>query len=210
MQHNLDNIKNVIIDLGKVIIDLEEARTIEAFRKLGVSNISDIYHNQFHDPVFDDFEKGLMSIEQFRNSLKAKMDIPLTDEQIDEAWAAMLVGIPDERMRILEKLNDKYRMFLLSNTNEFHMRMIFDMQNRGYGTELLIPYFEREYYSYLLGMRKPDIKIYNLILEENDLVGEETLFVDDTLEHVDSAGELGIQGIHLEGGLENLGVKFGN
>lgn len=119
----MEGIKNLIIDLGGVLINLTRNRCIEAFENLGMENIREqITNNYQHKDLFERLELGTISVEQFRDDIRALSGKPLTDEQIDTAWIAMLGDVPENKLRLLLELRERYNTMLLSNTNELHWK----------------------------------------------------------------------------------------
>ncbi|MCH8329841.1 MAG: HAD family phosphatase [Bacteroidetes bacterium] len=200
----LDGIKNIIFDLGKVIINVYEDRTVRAFEELGFEDAQQFYNSSKDDPIYGDYEKGLVTTERFREMMRRGVGIEITDVDFDKAWSAMLGDIPVGRKELLKRLSENYKLILLSNTDEMHMREIFRIQNRRYGKENLFPWFDREYYSYMMGIRKPDPAIFEMVLQQSHLEPAETLYVDDGERHVRSAETFGIKGVWLQGDLLDL------
>ena len=191
------NVNTIIFDLGGVIINLDYNRTANAFKALGVDEFDVIYSQKKQERLFDDFEKGSVSPEQFRTVLKQYINKPVSDLEIDQAWNAMLLDIPVEKMELLNQLRNKYRIFLLSNTNIIHVKAFTAIVENAYGLNAFEKVFEKVYYSCFLNMRKPDQEIFELVINENKLNKEETVFIDDSLQHVEGARRTGIHGIHL-------------
>jgi FMN phosphatase YigB (HAD superfamily) len=161
---------------------------------LGISNVDEFYGHLKQDEIFDQFDRGHITAAQFRNRIREKAgNFSLTDEEIDTAWNSILVGIADGNHELLLSLKNKYRTFLLSNINEIHFDFImkylkdkFDFVNNDH-------LFEKVYYSHFTGMRKPEIAIFEKVLSENGLNPAETLFIDDSPQHLEAAKSLGIQ-----------------
>jgi putative hydrolase of the HAD superfamily len=190
--------KNLILDLGGVLLNLDYKRTKQAFAELGVPDF-DAHYTQFKgSALFDDLETGKISNEAFFDALRAHTGLSLTDAQITKAWNAMLLDFPENRIALLKELKNKYRLFLLSNTNAIHHEAFQKTFREATGGQSLDDHFEKAYYSHLMGARKPDAEPFRMILEEQGLKGEETLFVDDTLPNLTGAGEVGMQTIHLQ------------
>ncbi|MBN4051505.1 HAD family phosphatase [bacterium AH-315-M05] len=186
-------IKNIIFDLGRVILNVDEHLTSEAFKKLGINDFNEIYSQIRQTSLFDKLEKGSITTDEFRTELKKHLPNSVNDRAIDDAWNAMLLDLPRERIHLLEQLRSKYQLFLLSNTNEIHIKAYSNILKNSYGFENLSHLFEKEYYSCKIGLRKPDDKIFRLVLSENGLIPGETLFVDDSEEHIEAAKKLGIR-----------------
>jgi len=192
------NIKNIIFDLGGVILNIDYHLTIDAFVKLGFEDFDAVFTQAKQTGIFDKLDKGLVSPEEFRNGVRELSGKPFTDTQIDDAWNTLLLDFPIERLKLLEKIRDQYRTFLLSNTNQIHCDVYSNDLYRVYGVNDLSHFFEKVYYSHQIHMRKPDKEAYQLILEENKLNPEETLFIDDTEQHIEGAKAVGINAYHLK------------
>lgn len=184
--------KAIIFDLGGVIINLDYHRTANAFIDLGLKNFNEIYSKAQQSHLFDDFEKGIMPATEFRSELRRYLPHAISDEQIDAAWNAMLLDIPPARLEFLKQVGKKYRIFLLSNTNFIHVRAFTKMAEVVYGKKGLESCFEKHYYSCDMGMRKPDAEIFERVLADNKLIREETLFIDDSVQHIAGAGLVGL------------------
>jgi putative hydrolase of the HAD superfamily len=200
----MKQIKNIIFDLGGVIINLDIHKTIFEFNKLAQTPFESIYTQVRQNQIFDLFDKGTISEVEFFDELKKLINSSKTTDQLITAWNAMLLDFPSERLSLLETLKPKYRLFLLSNTNEAHIKAFESDLFKTNGSKNLEPYFEKVYYSCRMGMRKPDELIFEEVLKENNLIAQETLFIDDTQQHVDGACKTGIHG-HLLG--KNKEVK---
>jgi glucose-1-phosphatase len=189
--------KNIIFDLGGVIIDLDVERTKEAFASLSQKSVSEIHLLLENSQVFLQYEKGLLNDREFRISVRDLLQVKASDLEIDVAWNAMLGEIPSSRIRLLESLRADYQLFLLSNTNNIHLICFNEIVKSTCGSSSLDPYFDKAYYSHLVKMRKPDAEIYALVLEENNLLAHETLFLDDNVSNLEGAAQLGIQTFHV-------------
>lgn len=195
----MDEIKNIILDLGVVILNVDYEKTIDAFTKLGVTNAADIYSKAQQDPVFDQLEKGEISTSAFCDHIRAIIqDTSVADAAVHRAWNAMLGDLPPERIALLRKVKGRYRLFLLSNTNAVHLPACKRIIKKEHGLEGLSSIFEKEYYSHLLGMRKPEQMVFDHVINENQLNREETLFVDDSSQHVEGGNRAGIRSVLLE------------
>jgi len=186
------SIKNIIFDLGGVILNVDPQKTINAFKKMGAGNFDEIYSRIKQTSLFDHFEKDSITVDEFRTEVKKHIQNSVNNRDVDFAWNAMLQDLPRERLELLETLRNKYRLFLLSNTNEIHIKAYSKILKNNYGLEDLSHLFEKEYYSYKIGLRKPDIETFQYVLEENSLMPKETLFIDDSSQHVEGAKRAGI------------------
>lgn len=190
----MENIKNILFDYGNVIFTIDFQRTQQAFIDLGITNIDDFFAHKGHDVLFDEFEKGNISAKEFRNGIRRKANKPqLSDEQIDTAWNTIFIGIDNGNHELLLKIKQKYNTFLLSNTNEIHFKCFSDYVKKTYALADNTSLFNKVYYSHELGMRKPNTNIFEYVLNQNNLVAAETLFIDDSPQHLKTAKELGMQ-----------------
>lgn len=184
-------IKNLIIDFGGVLIDLNRQRCIENFKRLGLPDVEvvlDIYHQQ---DFFQKYEKGLITSAEFRDVIREKIGKPVTDAQIDDAWNSFLVSIPAAKLDLLLNLRKDYVVYLLSNTNEIHWQ--WSCQHAfPYKTFRVENYFEHIYLSYEMNMAKPDAEIFQKVLDDTGIIPAETLFIDDSTANCRAAEALGI------------------
>jgi putative hydrolase of the HAD superfamily len=165
---------------------------MDEFEKLGILKINEIFSGYDQREFFDAFEKGLISPSEFRDEVKKHITKPVTDEMIDHAWNAMILDFPPERINMLISIKSRFRTFLLSNTNAIHFPVYNKQLNERFHIGNLSDLFEQAYYSYRLGLRKPDKDIFELVLKENNLLPAETLFIDDSPQHIATAVSLGI------------------
>lgn len=184
-------IKNLIIDFGGVLIDLDRKRCVENFKRLGLADVEevlDIYHQQ---DFFQRYEKGLITSAEFRDEIRGRIGKPVTDAQIDEAWNSFLVEIPAFKLDLLLELRRNYVVYLLSNTNEIHWQWACRnaFPHKVFGVE---DYFEHIYLSFEMKKAKPDADIFRQVLDETGILPEETLFIDDSEANCRTAETLGI------------------
>ncbi len=180
-------IKNIIFDLGGVIININYQLTLAEFKKIGLKDVDKIYTQFSQLDWFDKYDRGGISSETFISEFSKFLTPGTSPEQIINAWNAMLLDFPRERAELLLKLKERYRTFLLSNTNDIHINYFFHRIKELYGYDEMKSFFEKDYYSHRLGMRKPDVEIFEFVMKENGLIATETLFIDDTLQHVEGA-----------------------
>lgn len=190
-------INNIIFDLGGVIIDIDYHKTSEAFLKLGASNFDASFTQSEQDALFDQYEIGKISSEIFRTSLQKKLSINVNDQEFDNAWNAMLLDIPQQRLNYIKSLKSHYKLFLFSNTNDIHLTEVFNICQKQNGFNSFEGYFDKEYYSNIYGKRKPNSSAFSSILTENQLNASETLFVDDSIQHILGAKQAGLHTMHI-------------
>jgi FMN phosphatase YigB (HAD superfamily) len=190
----MQNIKNIIFDYGNVIFNIDFMKAQQAWNQLGINNAADFFGHKQQDQIFDKFDRGEVSAEEFRDYIRLKSgNQKLTDEQINAAWNSMLLGIESGNHELLLSLKGRYRTFLLSNINAIHYDHIMNYLKIDFGFDGNDHLFERTYYSHLTGKRKPESRIFELVLNENNLEPAETLFIDDSPQHLAGAEKLGIQ-----------------
>lgn len=197
----ITNVRHIIFDLGGVLLNLDYSLTEKAFKDLGLTNFNELFTQLKQTSLFDDLEKGGISGDEFLNRLLAEIAIDMPREPLRDGWNAMLLDFPVRRLQLLQQLRNHYDLFLLSNTNEIHELAFNEILFRAHAIPSIATFFDRVYYSHRLGMRKPDKEIFELILTENELEPEHTLFIDDSPQHIETAKLLGIQTIHLRKGM---------
>jgi putative hydrolase of the HAD superfamily len=196
----IHNVKHIIFDLGGVLLDIDYSRTEIAFNKLGINNFGEIYSQLQQTNLFDEFEMGKIEEEEFIQTLKAYASDNVTDEQITEAWNAMLLNFSLQRLQLLNQLRIYYDLVLLSNTNSIHEAAFTKILKRDHNTALSF-FFDKVYYSHKIGLRKPMKEIFEKVLADCNFIAEQTLFIDDSPQHIKGAKEIGIQTIFLEKGM---------
>ena len=192
------SIKNLIFDLGGVILDLSVDTILSAFANLSGIEPATVKKLFVSSPQFEFYEKGGISDEEFRKFVKTLYGMDASDDQLDACWNAMLLGFPQKKLDLLETLKGKYNVYLLSNTNNIHLQYI---------NNILLPkvnhhsqlddFFHRAYYSHRMKKRKPDAEIFDQVLQEGNFLPEETLFLDDNLSNIEGAEKLGIKTVHV-------------
>jgi HAD superfamily hydrolase (TIGR01509 family) len=187
--------KAIIFDLGAVILNINYQNTIDEFTKLGVNNAATFYSKKVQTNLFNQIETGMISSNEFLKALQ-KETKNANINQVEKAWNAMLLDLPEERIQLIKKLKNNYSIYLLSNTNAIHI----DAIKKQLGKRKWLAFcklFDKMYLSHELGLRKPDVKIFEYILNEQKLKAEEVFFIDDSPQHIASAKKIGIHCHHL-------------
>jgi HAD superfamily hydrolase (TIGR01509 family) len=197
---NLEKIEAVIFDLGGVLINLDYERTSEAFKQLGMTHFDETYSQLQQTDLFDRFEIGEISSFHFINRVLDQLPAGISGNKVVHAWNAMILDFPVERLEWLLKLKQEKRIFLLSNTNTLHMEKVRRSLESAVGHQRLEDYFETVYLSCEVGMRKPHPEIFQHVCRIEALDPATTLFIDDTLQHVEGARKAGLNALHLEKG----------
>lgn len=192
MSVDLKKIKNIIFDLGGVILNIDYQKTIEEFEKLGVSNFESIFSQKSQNEISDKFEKGEATEQEFYESIKEIAGVDFSFNLFKFAWNAMLLDLPQERIKLLKQLKNKYRLFLFSNTNETHYNEFITKVEDDFDS-----IFEYAYYSHKFGKRKPNASSFEQVLKDNDLQSGETLFIDDSIQHIEGAKSTGIKTVYF-------------
>jgi glucose-1-phosphatase len=187
------NIKNIIFDLGNVLLDIDYSKTIRAFEALGFEDFKSNYSPLKMDPVFENLEMGKISGEAFCEKIKSISKNPVTNQQIETAWNALFLDFRTESLAFLEQIAAKYKLYLFSNTNSIHLTAFEAIFTKDTGKPSLDAYFTKAYYSHLIGFRKPYAEAYTFILEDAGIKAEETLFIDDLPNNIEGARSVGIK-----------------
>lgn len=190
-------IKNIIFDLGGVFIDLDFTKTRDAFIQSGVINFDHYFDQSHSNPLFARLEVGSITPEEFYETFRTETGLNLSDANIKENWNALLGSFRKASLQLLASLKEKYRLFLFSNNNLIHFEAVIAAYQAEIGGGDFNDYFEKAYYSHEMNYRKPDIDSFLFILNENNLVPGETLFVDDTLINIRGAEAAGLQTLWL-------------
>lgn len=202
MKPDFTNIKNIIFDLGNVLLNLDFNASIKAFQELGLPK--DVLDNQqaYADPVFYELEVGNISPEEFRVGVRKILSNPnATNQQIDDAWYAMIKDIPENRVKTVQQLSKKFGVYLFSNTNQIHIERLHASFKNEYGIEFS-SLFIKDYYSHEIHERKPDLSSFEKVIQLSGVQPEETLFVDDLEKNIIAAQKAGLQTFWLNNGLE--------
>jgi FMN phosphatase YigB (HAD superfamily) len=197
-------IKNIIFDLGGVLLNIDYYKVVTGFEALGIPDFESWYSQKNQIALFDKLETGHISPEDFRHEMRNHIPGLVADAEIDAAWNAILLDFPAERMHMLEHLKTKYRCFLLSNTNEIHIKDFSSSLANKFGAGTFESMFEKVYYSSRMGLRKPIVQIYQYVLDEQGLDPKETLFIDDSLQNIEGAQKAGLQTVFLQKGMSVL------
>jgi len=194
-------IKNIIFDLGGVLLNIEPGLTGKVLTEMGAPDMESLHARLMERKLYQRFDSGICSSDVFRQEIREVSGLPLTDVQIDEAWNALLLDFPAPRVELLHQLHPQYNLYLLSNTNPIHFESYTRTFREVHGEEMP-DLFDRLFLSYELGAHKPDPEIYQKTIAQGNLLPQETLFIDDSLANVQAATRAGLIGFHLSPGLE--------
>ncbi|MDQ3072923.1 MAG: HAD family phosphatase, partial [Bacteroidota bacterium] len=188
----------VIFDLGGVLYDIAVQRSVDAFAGLGVRNFEDLYNLKKQTELFDHLEKGHIGRQEFAKKISKLAGIEMKDEDIYTAWNSLLIGMPIGNIRLLRDLRETYKVYLLSNTNELHLEAINIWMENTHGIGSPDELFDKAYYSFQLGMRKPDLEIYDHITNDLNVSPSKILFIDDNADNVKGAAKAGWNAVQKE------------
>lgn len=194
---NLERIEAVIFDFGGVLINLSYQKTIDAFVDLGINNFEELYSQANQENLFDDFETGKVSAQYFVNRLLDYLPTQTTPNKVVAAWNAMILDVPHSTIELLTELQNHKRLFMLSNTNEIHIPKAFKEWGKT-SDKMPEDLFEKVYLSHQINMRKPNREIFEFVCDENNLDPKKTLFIDDSIQHIEGAQSIGLKTYHLK------------
>ena len=196
MALEIDKINAVIFDLGGVIINLDEHATIRAFSSLSGKPLEEVEACYKNEPVFKQYERGLITDQGFRDGVKDLLGFSASDEVFDRAWNAMLLDVPLSRMELITNVRSRFDLFVLSNTNDIHIRAFDQIFAGAIDGKRLSDYFDKVYMSQKINARKPDAEAWQIIIDEQQLDVSRTLFIDDNARNVEAAGLMGLHTFH--------------
>ena len=201
-------IKNLLFDLGGVLLDIDYNKTADAFKKLGAHQFDEFYSQSGANHLFEELETGKISDEDFYNAIQQYCAPSTTKEQMENAWNAILLNFRIESLECLERLRKKYNVYLLSNTNSIHLKAFTKIFEDETGKLSLDDYFIKAYYSHAIQQRKPYTATYEFVLKDAGIKAEETLFIDDSIVNIEGAKEAGLLTYHLLPGQAIEDIKF--
>ncbi len=203
-------IKNLLFDLGGVLLNIDYNKTADAFKKLGVLQFDELYSQSGANHLFEELETGKISNDNFYNAIEQYCAAATTKEQIKNAWNAMLLNFRIKSLNCLEELSEKYNVYLLSNTNSIHLKAFAKIFEEETGKSSLDDYFIKAYYSHSIQQRKPYPATYEFVLSDAGLNAEETLFIDDSIVNIEGAREVKLLTHHLLPGQAIEAINFDN
>lgn len=196
-----ENIDTIIFDFGGVLINIDYHRTIEAFKELGIVDFEERYSQADQSSLFSDLEVGKISAQRFVNELLGYLPSGTSPNKVVDAWNAMILDVPRSAVEVLKNLQGKYRLFLLSNTNEIHIPKALIEWKKTSNSDFYDS-FEHVYLSHEMGLRKPDEEIFKRVCDEQKIQPENALFIDDSSQHLVGAKKIGLNTFHLTSDIE--------
>ncbi len=189
----MNSIKNIIFDLGGVLLNIDYNKTVTAFKNLGYTDFEKMYSMIKANNVFDDLETGHITESAFYDYMLESADKSVSNYEVTKAWNAMLLDFRVESLHFLKHLSQQHNLFLLSNTNQIHKAAFEKNLKDQTGKHSLDTFFTKAYYSHQVGMRKPNEDIFRFVLEDSGIKASETLFIDDLYNNVATAAILGFK-----------------
>ena len=187
----------LILDLGGVLIDIDYEKTIDALSRIGGVDFHPLFSQANQVELFSDYECGRIQTAEFRDGLRSLMRLSPTDHELDAAWNAMVGQFPAGRLDLVRDAAKQMPVFLLSNINPLHEQAIRDIHVGRPDEQDFERLFNGVYFSHRIGLRKPDPSIFKRILDEQGLLAASTVFIDDSIQHVLAAENLGIKATWL-------------
>lgn len=175
------------------MLDIDYHRPVREFAALGITNFEYMYSQAAANTLFEQLETGKISNTDFLNTIADLAPQPLTHQEITNAWNSIILHFRQQSMIFLEALQQRYKIYLLSNTNNVHLEQIQKRLQQDTGKLNLDDYFTKTWYSSKIGLRKPDKEIYEFVLSDSGLTAAETLFIDDSAQNIEAAAVLGIK-----------------
>lgn len=184
-------IKNIVFDLGGVILTLDRDEAVRRFVEIGLDQAEDLLDPYHQKGIFLALEEGKLSSEDFYQVFRQVAGKPISNDAIDYGWLGFIKEVPEYKLDLLESLRKDYRIYLLSNTNPIIMGWangpLFSCRKKP-----LVQYFDKMYLSYKIGFTKPDPRIYQYLLQDSGIVPQETLFIDDGMANIEAGKSLGM------------------
>ena len=204
---SLDELDGVILDFGGVLYDIDYDAPPKAFEALGDPDFASLYHQASQSTWFDELETGTLDRETFYGHLRQRCLAGTTMDQIHDAWCCILTGMPPSRAHLVTQLGQRTRLFLLSNTNAIHAAVFeADLESTLDDASAFWGAFEQAHYSHDLGMKKPHPDTFLHVCNLHGLAPERTLFLDDSIQHVEGADRAGLHAHHLDLSREDVGA----
>ena len=195
----LKGIRNIIFDLGGVLLNIDPMKTIDAFGKLGMEQLVGDKGLTYDHDIFYMMEQGKITPDEFREGVLALLPLRVSYQQVDDAWTAMLLDFPTIRVELLKSLRKDFGIYLFSNTNAIHVERFHSNFRNQHGFEVSA-LFEKDFYSNEIGYRKPSPESFQEIIRLSGINPEESLFIDDSLPNVEGAIACGLKGYWLKPG----------
>ena len=187
----MDKIKNIVFDMGGVILTIDRDEAVRRFEQVGLEQAEDLLDPYHQKGIFLDLEEGRLTAEEFYDAIRQLAGKYISNEDIDYGWHGIVADVPVYKLEMLEELRKSYKLYLLSNTNPIIMSWAFSPQfsEKGKGLD---QYFDKMYLSYKIGIAKPHPQIFKYLIEDSGIIPSETLFIDDGIDNIEVGKALGM------------------
>ncbi|MDD2387052.1 MAG: HAD family phosphatase [Bacteroidales bacterium] len=194
----MNKVKNIIFDLGNVILDINTSRSETAFANYGLKNFENLYTLAAQSELFDRLEVGNITPKEFYAEFRELTGTHLSDDIIKDCWNALILDYEPKRIKLLKQVKPEYRTFILSNTNKIHYDFYTDLIKKTQNIDGLESLVEKAYFSHELNLKKPGREIFHYVLQDSNLIANETIFIDDNKPNIITAYEMGFKTVLLE------------
>ncbi len=204
----------ILFDLGGVLFNIDYEAPIKSFKKLGIVNADEIYSQASQTHLFDLLEIGKISETDFYDELRSLSKTDIDNQPLRQAWNSILIGMPLNRLELLRTLRKKYKVYLLSNTNQIHENAFNEMLKESLGINSLLNEFDAVFYSHHISKRKPDFEAFEHVIGVTSLDPTKTIYIEDSIQHIESAKKLGFNTLlhqtnsEPEISLKNIGLIY--
>ncbi len=209
MSDLLQGVDAIIFDFGNVLIDLDYPKVIRKFSEVAKKNTQEIEEMVVTAPVLQQFERGMISPDQFRSEINKLLGTSMGERQFESIWNSMLKSISKERMDKVLKIGERFDTYILSNTNIIHEIAYEEMIFEETGKYSLRDFVKEVYYSHEIGLRKPNLNCYEHVIEDIDNYASRMLFLDDRLDNVEAAKKAGMKAVQIFDPDKQLNEIFG-
>ena len=188
----MEKIKNIVFDLGGVILTLDRSESVRRFEQAGLEQAEELLDPYHQKGIFLDLEEGRLTSEEFYDAVREIAGKYISDKEIDHGWLGFIADTPIYKLEMLEELRKSYKLYLLSNTNPVIMSWAMSPAFSPKGKSL-DQYFDKLYLSYQIGTTKPHREIYEHLLKDSGINPAETLFIDDGAANIEAGKDLGMR-----------------
>lgn len=186
-------IKNIVFDLGGVIIDLDRDQAVRRFEEIGVEDADQLIDAYEQKGIFLELEDGTIGAEEFCQKLRKHTGKEISFADVTRAWLGFVVDVAQYKLDYIWQLRERYKVYLLSNTNPFIQLEWAQTPRFSAAGRPLNDYFDKLYASYEIGITKPDRRIFDFMIEDSGMIPSETLFVDDGKRNILTGQNLGFK-----------------
>lgn len=200
----LGKIDNIIFDLGGVIITIDYDTLYREFKMIGYNNLLEDFNPSFQSKLFKHFEEGVISENIFTDIISKKCYSNTSRNRIEHAWNSLITGVNINAIKMLPKIREKYKCFILSNINSLHESKVIEAIEQYMDWGDFKSNFKGIYFSYKIGLRKPDMKIFEEVINSQKLNTNKTLYLDDSEINIDMASSMGFKTVLVKNVLQTF------